>query len=269
MTGDRDPPPDLELRARPRPIRRLNKRALMIGSGVVVLLIAGATIVALNPPRAGRAGQAPGTLQHRAQADGGGPGEAAQELCRDSAARSARCRAISAARWSRARSAQALRRRRSMRRSGRTRKRRRNGPSASARPVSPSRRASPACSSACRRSKAGASRPIRRSAARFLKRADPPGCDRGPRSARDRAHPVALYPRARRPQFRTAPAVASAQARLPQRQGGQGDDQPACARHSAISLHAVGGIGHLREPDHRRQFRSAGHDDRAGDGECL
>ena len=50
MMGDRDPPPDLELRARPRPIRRLNKRALMIGAAVAVLLIAGATIVALNPP---------------------------------------------------------------------------------------------------------------------------------------------------------------------------------------------------------------------------
>ena len=51
MTGDRDPPPDLKLRARPRPIRRLNKRALMIGAAVIGLLIAGATIVALNPPR--------------------------------------------------------------------------------------------------------------------------------------------------------------------------------------------------------------------------
>ena len=51
MTGSLDPPPELELRGRPRPIRRLNKRTLMIGAAIVVLLIAGATIVALNPPR--------------------------------------------------------------------------------------------------------------------------------------------------------------------------------------------------------------------------
>jgi type IV secretory pathway VirB10-like protein len=45
------PPDDLELRARPRPIRRLNKRTLMIGAAVLALLIAGAIIVALDPPR--------------------------------------------------------------------------------------------------------------------------------------------------------------------------------------------------------------------------
>ena len=51
MSSALDPPPDLELRGRPRPIRRLNKRVLIIGAAIVVLLIAGATIVALNPPR--------------------------------------------------------------------------------------------------------------------------------------------------------------------------------------------------------------------------
>lgn len=53
MTEDSDkvPPERLELRARPRPIRRLNKRTLMIGCGVAALFIAGATIVALSPPR--------------------------------------------------------------------------------------------------------------------------------------------------------------------------------------------------------------------------
>ena len=39
------------MRARPRPIRRLNKRTLMAGCAVVALFIAGATIVALSPPR--------------------------------------------------------------------------------------------------------------------------------------------------------------------------------------------------------------------------
>ena len=53
MTEDSDkvPPERLELRARPRPIRRLNKRTLMIGCAVATLFIAGATIVALSPPR--------------------------------------------------------------------------------------------------------------------------------------------------------------------------------------------------------------------------
>ncbi|QHO77622.1 conjugal transfer protein TraI [Bradyrhizobium sp. CCBAU 051011] len=53
MTEDSDkvPPERLELRARPRPIRRLNKRTLMIGCAVAALFIAGATIIALSPPR--------------------------------------------------------------------------------------------------------------------------------------------------------------------------------------------------------------------------
>lgn len=50
--SNQDPPEPLELRARPRPIRRLNRRALMIGCAIAALLIAGATIVALRPPRA-------------------------------------------------------------------------------------------------------------------------------------------------------------------------------------------------------------------------
>jgi type IV secretory pathway VirB10-like protein len=50
--SNQDPPEPLELRARPRPIRRLNRRALMIGCAAAVLLIAGATVIALSPPRA-------------------------------------------------------------------------------------------------------------------------------------------------------------------------------------------------------------------------
>jgi type IV secretory pathway VirB10-like protein len=49
--SDKVPPERLELRARPRPIRRLNKRTLMIGCAVAALFIAGATIVALRPSR--------------------------------------------------------------------------------------------------------------------------------------------------------------------------------------------------------------------------
>ena len=48
--GEKVSPERLELRARPRPIRRLNKRTLMIGCAIVVLVIAGATIMALSPP---------------------------------------------------------------------------------------------------------------------------------------------------------------------------------------------------------------------------
>ncbi|MBT1516231.1 conjugal transfer protein TraI [Bradyrhizobium sp. SRL28] len=53
MTEDSDkvPPERLELRARPRPIRRLNRRTLMIGCAAGALLIAGAMIIALSPPR--------------------------------------------------------------------------------------------------------------------------------------------------------------------------------------------------------------------------
>ncbi|MEH2549098.1 type IV secretory pathway VirB10-like protein [Bradyrhizobium sp. AZCC 2262] len=59
MTEDSDkvPPERLELRARPRPIRRLNKRTLMIGCAVAALFIAGATIVALSPPRTFKPGE--------------------------------------------------------------------------------------------------------------------------------------------------------------------------------------------------------------------
>ncbi|WP_315833485.1 TrbI/VirB10 family protein [Bradyrhizobium prioriisuperbiae] len=42
-------PERLELRARPRAIRRLNRRALMLGCSIVALLVAGAAIVALRP----------------------------------------------------------------------------------------------------------------------------------------------------------------------------------------------------------------------------
>lgn len=48
---DKAAPERLELRARPRPIRRLNKRALIIGCAVAALFIAGATIIALSPAR--------------------------------------------------------------------------------------------------------------------------------------------------------------------------------------------------------------------------
>lgn len=51
---DQEPPEPLELRARPRPIRRLNRRALMIGCAIAALLVAGATMVALQPLRSSK-----------------------------------------------------------------------------------------------------------------------------------------------------------------------------------------------------------------------
>ena len=45
-------PGELRLRARPRPVTRLNKKALMIAAGGAGLLIFGAMSVALRPPRA-------------------------------------------------------------------------------------------------------------------------------------------------------------------------------------------------------------------------
>lgn len=45
---DQDPEP-LELRARPRPVRRLNRRALMIGCAVAALFVGGAILIALRP----------------------------------------------------------------------------------------------------------------------------------------------------------------------------------------------------------------------------
>jgi type IV secretory pathway VirB10-like protein len=47
----------LELRARPRPIRRLNRRSLRIGCAIAALFIAGAAIVALSPPRMFKPGE--------------------------------------------------------------------------------------------------------------------------------------------------------------------------------------------------------------------
>jgi type IV secretion system protein TrbI len=45
------PPEHLELRSRPRPIRKVNKRALLLGCGALAIVIGGATIAAFNPVR--------------------------------------------------------------------------------------------------------------------------------------------------------------------------------------------------------------------------
>ena len=55
--AEKEPPERLELRARPRPIRRLNRRMLMLGCGVAAVVVAGATLIALAPPRAFKPGE--------------------------------------------------------------------------------------------------------------------------------------------------------------------------------------------------------------------
>ncbi|HPE33128.1 MAG TPA: conjugal transfer protein TrbI, partial [Parvularculaceae bacterium] len=48
----KEEPEALALRARPRPVTRLNRNALMVAAGGAALLIFGAMSVALKPPRA-------------------------------------------------------------------------------------------------------------------------------------------------------------------------------------------------------------------------
>jgi type IV secretory pathway VirB10-like protein len=57
VESEKEPPERLELRARPRPIRRLNRRMLMLGCAVAALIVAGATLIALAPPRAFKPGE--------------------------------------------------------------------------------------------------------------------------------------------------------------------------------------------------------------------
>jgi type IV secretion system protein TrbI len=46
----RHPPDDIELRVRPRPVRRINRKVLMGGMAVLSLVLFGAVMVALDPP---------------------------------------------------------------------------------------------------------------------------------------------------------------------------------------------------------------------------
>jgi type IV secretion system protein TrbI len=46
----RSPPDDIELRVKPRPVRRINRKVLMGGTAVLSLVLFGAVLVALDPP---------------------------------------------------------------------------------------------------------------------------------------------------------------------------------------------------------------------------
>jgi type IV secretion system protein TrbI len=49
-TGGKVPPETLELRARPHPVTRINRKVLICGAAVVLLFISGIVLVALKPP---------------------------------------------------------------------------------------------------------------------------------------------------------------------------------------------------------------------------
>ena len=46
----RNPPDDIELRVRPRPVRRINRKVLMGGTALLSLVLFGAVLIALDPP---------------------------------------------------------------------------------------------------------------------------------------------------------------------------------------------------------------------------
>jgi type IV secretion system protein TrbI len=66
------PPESLELRAKPRPVARINRRILVGVIGFGLLLIAGLVLVALNPPNWRKAGSGPDliTVDRKPTADG-------------------------------------------------------------------------------------------------------------------------------------------------------------------------------------------------------
>ncbi|MBK8769677.1 MAG: TrbI/VirB10 family protein [Rhizobiales bacterium] len=50
MAEQSRPPEDIELRVRPKPVRRINRKVLMAGTAVLSLVLFGAVLVALDPP---------------------------------------------------------------------------------------------------------------------------------------------------------------------------------------------------------------------------
>lgn len=50
MAEQRHPPEDIELRVKPKPVRRINRKVLMGGTALLSLVLLGAVLVALDPP---------------------------------------------------------------------------------------------------------------------------------------------------------------------------------------------------------------------------
>ncbi len=61
MAEQRQPPEDIELRVKPKPVRRINRKILMGGTALLSLVLLGAVLVALDPPDF-RGGDAPQEL---------------------------------------------------------------------------------------------------------------------------------------------------------------------------------------------------------------
>lgn len=61
MAEQRHPPEDIELRVKPKPVRRINRKVLMGGTALLSLVLFGAVLVALDPPDF-RGGEAPQEL---------------------------------------------------------------------------------------------------------------------------------------------------------------------------------------------------------------
>jgi type IV secretion system protein VirB10 len=61
MAEHRQPPEDIELRVKPKPVRRINRKVLMGGTALLSLVLLGAVLVALDPPDF-RGGDAPQEL---------------------------------------------------------------------------------------------------------------------------------------------------------------------------------------------------------------
>lgn len=50
MAEQSRPPEDIELRVRPKPVRRINRKVLMAGTAILSLVLFGAVLIALDPP---------------------------------------------------------------------------------------------------------------------------------------------------------------------------------------------------------------------------
>lgn len=61
MAEQRQPPEDIELRVKPKPVRRINRKVLMGGTALLSLVLLGAVLVALDPPEF-RGGESPQEL---------------------------------------------------------------------------------------------------------------------------------------------------------------------------------------------------------------
>ena len=72
MTDRKEPPETFELRARPRPVTRINRKVLFGGAAVTLALIGGAFLIALDPPnwRADEGRKELYQTKHRAPPDG-------------------------------------------------------------------------------------------------------------------------------------------------------------------------------------------------------